>query len=227
MKHPGVILLLVSWVATSGEENLRLPRLPSPHLARLEAAGPALSRDELRLALQALLPAGTVLVREEAAPGGPARDARAEQPRGEPELAVAKAGIRPVLDMADERYLPLSHDYIPVLADWFEALAASLELTPQEMRAHGFRSNKVARLLRVFTSIRVQRDRGPDPGAAPAIGWCRILLQEDWGRCRVGETHSFLLVGTERGWFVIDPFTRRMRPLAKDDPRWLVEFIVI
>ncbi|AOS43649.1 hypothetical protein Verru16b_00701 [Lacunisphaera limnophila] len=233
MRPPYLLLCAALLAATplpQSAATLKLPRMPSPEFVPSVSAGVPLSGAEIRIQLQSLLPAGTVLVRDVEAPTAGTEagtETGSEATRGEPHTVAATLGRHPVIDLADSHYAPLRQEFIPVLVDWFEALATSLDTTPAQMRAAGFRTNKVARLMRVFTAVRLHRDHGQDPGMEPAIGWCRILLQQDWGRCLQGETHTFVLVATDRGWFIIDPFTRRMQRLEKDDPRWLVEFVVI
>lgn len=221
------LLLAAAPAATLLATTMKLPRMPTPQFVPAVTLGVPLTDTEIRIQLQPLLPRRNIQVRDVVVSDGTQQSVKEELYRGEPHTVAATLGWYPVIDLADNKYAPLSHAFIPVLLDWFEALAASLDTTPAQMRAAGFRSNKVARLMRVFTAIRLHRDHGKDPGMEPAIGWCRILLQEDWGRCRAGETHSFVLVATEQGWFIIDPFTRRMRSLQKDDPRWVVEFVVL
>jgi len=128
---------------------------------------------------------------------------------------------------ADTKYAPLKADYIPVLLDWFEALAATMGHTPAQLYESGYRANKVVLLLRVFTSVRLHRDNPKDLQVAPAIGFCRILLNEDYGAHRRGESLSLVLIGTEKGWYTIDPFVRRMRLLEPNDPRWAVQLVVL
>lgn len=232
MKAAGLRLLgfTLGWAACAlpgAAETMLLPRMPSPKLVPEAIHDAPMSTSEIRQQIQRYLPDQVVLIQDVAPPGGPSSAGETEFHRGEPQPVAASLGMHPVIDFTDEQYAPLQHAFIPILLDWFEALAANLGYTPETMRAAGFRSNKVARLMRVFTLVRMHRDRDQRIRVVPAIGWCRILLQEDWGRCRTGETHSFVLVATERGWFVIDPFTRRMRALGRNDPRWVVEFVVL
>jgi hypothetical protein len=218
-------LLLIFMQNLGFSETLVLPRMPAPEFVPAVTRGSALSSQEVRLQLQSLLPPGAAVPEDSRPAAGTAQNDDAPHARGEP--VVANLGMLPVIHCDDGRYAVLEHTYLPVLLDWFEAMAASTGHTPAGLRDAGYRCNKVARLMRVFCSVRMHRDHDKDPGMAPAIGWCRILLQEDWGRCRKGETHTFVLVATEKGWFVLDPFTRRMRLLTKADPRWVVEFVVL
>jgi len=201
--------------------------MPSPEFVAQVTHRTPLTSEQVRQQLQSVLPVGEVLIQDLNPPGDQAFQEDIELHRGEPHPVAGTLGWHPVIDCSDNQYAQLRHEFIPILMDWFEALAASFELTPLQMREHGFRCNKVARLMRVFTSVRMHRDHGKDLGMAPAIGWCRILLQEDWGRCRKGESHTFVLIATEQGWFVLDPFTRRMRQLEQTDPRMVVQFVVL
>jgi hypothetical protein len=221
-----VLLAALAGVGSAAEVT-HLPRMPSPAFTQRVVSGQPLTAQEVRIQLQSALPAGQVLVQDVEPPAAQTHAEDSALHRGEPHHVSINFGWHPVIDLADDHYAPLRHEFIPVLVDWFEALAAAFQMSPEELRVHGYRCNKVARLMRVFTAIRMHRDHGRDPGMEPAIGWCRIRLQEDWGRCLKGESHSFVLVATELGWHVIDPFTRRMRKLETNDPRFFVEFVVL
>jgi hypothetical protein len=232
LKAAGRLLLVLATLLAAAPgaraaSTLLLPRMPSPQLVPEAVHDAPMSTSEIQQVIRRYLPDQTVLVRDVGAPAGEAAATDARAPRGEPQTVAASLGFHPVIDFMDEQYAPIQHAFVPVLLDWFEALASNLGYTPDSMLAAGFGSNKVARLMRVFTLVRMHRDPDQKIRVVPAIGWCRLLLQEDWGRCRAGETHTFVLVSTEKGWFVIDPFTRRMRALTRNDPRWIVEFVVL
>jgi hypothetical protein len=230
MSHSRQFSLAALFLLSAGlarPDTLLVPRMPSPEFVPAVVSSKPWDMSEVRTRLEQALGGGSVLVQDLPPPtAGP--DATAPSfTRGEPHPVAATLGRHPVIDLADSHYAPLQHTFIPAMMDWFEALLAGLGYTPAQAWEAGFRSNKAARLMRVFTSVRMHRDHGHQPDWAPAIGWCRILLREDWGRCRKGETHSFVLVGTDRGWFVIDPATRRLRAVEPNDQSWLVEFVVL
>ena len=233
MKAPGHLLLVATCALAAvtparAAPSLLLPRMPSPQLVPEAVHDAPMSTYEIQQVIRRYLPDQVVLVRDVGSPAGQAFPAAGADARsGEPQPVAASLGFHPVIDFMDEQYAPVQDAFVPVLLDWFEALTANLGYTPESMRAAGFGSNKVARLMRVFTLVRMHRDAERKIRVVPAIGWCRVLLREDWGRCRAGETHTFVLVSTEKGWFVIDPFTRRMRALTRNDPRWIVEFVVL
>ncbi len=201
-----------------------LPRMPSPEFTPSAAQGSLLGAEVIRRELSSTLPLRIdrtpPTARATAAPAAPS-------PTEEMTPVAAIGRAYPVLDLSDAHYAPLAHSFLPVLLDWFEAFAAGQGCTVDDLHARGLRANKVAHLMQAFTSIRMHRDRAPGLAAAPAIGWARVLLAEGWGRAKSGETHTFVVVATERGWFVIDPFTRYIRKLERDDHRWFVEFVVL
>lgn len=216
-----IILLALGAAAARAEDLLQVPRLPAVPGANRAV----ISQPEVRGQLHKYLRKGTVIVSESRPQEG--RVGGVDHGVGEPHAVASTAGFYPVLDLVDADYRLVPHDYIPVLVDWFEALAASVNCTPAETREAGFRTNKVARLMRIFVSVHLRAGGGAATGTAPAIGWCRALLQEDWGRCRKGETHTFIIVGTEKGWYAVDPYERLQRRIDTKDHQWLLEFVVM
>jgi len=132
-----------------------------------------------------------------------------------------------VIAFSDLSYATIPHDYVPVMVDWFEALLKSQGLTPAEARAAGLTTNRISRLMRVFLEVRLHLKAGTESGVAPAIGWARFHCNEDWGRFRRGHKYTVVVIATDQGWIALDPYTRRVRPLLKHDPRWVMEFLVL
>lgn len=215
---PALLLVLPPAVSAA---RIELPVLPAPPL--VDSPEKPLLADEARATLETSLPPGTKLALSGPPPATQA-GARAA-PGGEPLPVAAISGRYPVIDFADSRYARVRHDFLPVLADWFEALLRSQGRTPEEARAHGLMTNKAARLMEVFALLSMHR--APAAKLVPAIGWGRFHLNVDWGRCLRGTTHTFVVVGTERGWFLLDPYTRRVRALQPGDAGVVPEFIVL
>jgi hypothetical protein len=221
--HARTLIFLLTLGVISGRagEKIELPRLP----IAFGEGRTVLSQPEMRGQLHKYLRKGTVVVTESRPQEGQAFGE--SDTVGEPRTVASSSGYYPVMDLVDERYQLVPYDYIPVLVDWFEALTASVGCTPAETRQAGFRTNKVARLMRVFITGHLRTSGGPGAGVVPAIGWCRALLQEDWGRCRKGETHTFVIVGTDKGWYAVDPYERLIRRIDTSDRQWLLEFVVM
>jgi hypothetical protein len=217
----GLLLPGVVWAA-----GLSLPRMPTPQFAPAVSQGDGLTDAEVRAQLESVLPPGTKLMFDPGPVPGSAQGGDAHAPAVPVPVAAALEAY-PVIDFSDKEYAPLSSAYVPVMLDWFETLLADVGVSPEEARARGLLTNKVARLMRLFVGIRLTRDGKRSPGLAPAIGWCRIYLKEDWGRFRRGETQALVLLATEQGWHVVDPYTRRMRRLAAEGAPWVIEFIVL
>jgi hypothetical protein len=223
MRPPRVLLcLFLLLTAALSASDLVLPRAPSLPFATVDGKPALLSGAQIHEELQQVLPRGTKLRFDHPAPTQGA--ATSDHP---PVPVVAVSGKFPLLDLADDHYGKISSDYLPVLLDWIEELARAYQIPLADLPARGLTVNKLARLARVFTSIRLYRDGNKDIGVAPAIGWCRVYLRQPWGHYAPGETKFFIVTATERGWLVIDPLTRHSRHLSVNDERWLIEFIVI
>lgn len=207
--------------------TLMLPGMPEPQLAPSVSSGVGLSRAVISGQLAAVLPAENsrlnvgLAASADRNPGQPGEAAQLPVP------ARVEAESLTAIHFSDNLYAPLDHAYIPVLLDWFDALLLDLQLTPAEARARGLLTNKVARLMHVFVSARLTRHGPRSLAMSPAIGWCRVYFREDWGRCLRGETHSLILLATDKGWFALDPYARRLRHLTAGDERWVVELIVL
>ena len=218
-----LIAVLAACETVPVPEHTALPRMPLPQFS----PGPVrrLTVAEVRSELTRLV-----------TPAGPLRSVVAEQtpgsetaPPGRPNAgrAIPAPAGRTVIELLDDAYTPLAHDALPVLLDWYEELTRALGVSMEESRARGLVASKVSRLLRVFVEWRVQRAPQLVGMGSPAIGWCRARLHEDWGGGRSGEVHEFLLVATECGWCVIDPYTRYERQLAPGSPYWTFELVVL
>lgn len=229
-RQPIAILLFLLLALPQGHprSHVTLPLMPPPHLVERMNPNSTLTVFNIMRSLQLTLPPGAVLVQDV----GPRLSATGtlagpEENIGEPHPVVVPGGVYPVLDLQDDAYAALNHDYLPVLMDWFETVLGHLGLSPAEARRDGYRANKVARLMRVFTEIRMHQASGDESRLSPAIGWCRVTLKEPWGNFAEDETHTFLLVATEEGWHVINPWTRDIRRLQNNDQRWFLELVVL
>jgi hypothetical protein len=221
-----VALSLVAFAASAliaPGKGLTLPRMPLVEFAD----GPARSANEIRAELEQTLPNGEKLILS----GPPPGSASERETRG-PESHIPTptstiTGRFPVLDLADERYGRIKFEFLPVLADWFDALAAAFGHETMELHAKGLSTNKAARLIATFVALRLDRQRGADRGYPPAIGWGRFHFNEAWGRCEAGSVHALMVIATDRGWVLFDPYTRRVRPLHTGDSQLVPEFIVL
>jgi len=222
----GSLTLALATLGSSAQAAaLAVPRMPVVEFAEPEARGR--TSEAIRAELERVLPEGQKLILSGPAPAGAASSAGSGLEVNQPVPTSTITGRFPVLDLADERYGRLKYEFLPVLVDWFEALAASLGEEPLALRERGLTTNKVARLMTVFVTLRLDRQRGADRGYAPAIGWGRFHFNETWGRCEAGSVHTLVVVGTDRGWVLLDPYTRRVRPLLPADTRLVPEFIVL
>lgn len=228
MKTSRLLLpLLVFTVLVGGAraKSLGLPRMPVVEFA--EQAQDGIAAAAVRAELERSLPPGQKLELSGPATAGASGVPATEAEIHTPTPSAIITGRFPVLDLSDERFGRIKFTFLPVLADWFESLAAALGHTPLELRDHGLLTNKVARLMAVFTTMRLDRQRGADRGYSPAIGWGRFHFNTTWGRCAAGSVHTLVVVGTDRGWMLFDPYTRRIRALRNEDTEIVPEFIVL
>lgn len=220
-----LLLAALAGGATVRGAKLDLPRMPVVEFAEPQASG----RDAatIRAELERTLPPGARLVLSGPAPASASGNSINSHDAHLPVPVSTITGRFPVLDLADERYGRIQFDFLPVLADWFEALAAALGQEPLALQERGLTTNKVARLMTVFVTLRLDRQRGADRGYAPAIGWGRFHFNAAWGRFTAGSVATLVVIGTDRGWVLLDPYTRRIRPLRTADTSLVPEFIVL
>ncbi len=121
-------------------------------------------------------------------------------------------GIGPKIRLDDSAYVRLEHSYLPVLLDWHH-----------EMRAHFARINdgdgvpprvhneRAAHVMRVMLEFAVRNDAGYGD-AALMIGAVRLELPVDWRENQAGDRIDVVLVGTDQGYFLVDPTTRTIVP---------------
>ena len=146
---------------------------------------------------------------------------RAVFTRHELQARVVQAGAHYPM-ISDARYVAIYHDELPALLDWYAALLDVYGFTPEMLQKDGFLRERSIRLLRIFVAMGIQRT-DPTVKAAPALGMVRVNLRQPWGDLPAGDTRDFLLVDTELGLFVIDPVSRRIRPLEYDPFLWRLE----
>ena len=121
-------------------------------------------------------------------------------------------GVGPKIRLDDKAYVKLQHAYLPVLLDWHH-----------EMRAHFARINdgdgvpprvhneRAAHVMRVMLELTVRNDAGYGD-AALMIGAVRLELPVDWRENQAGDRIDVVLVGTDQGYFLMDPTTRTIVP---------------
>ena len=118
-------------------------------------------------------------------------------------------GIKIRLD--DNHYVRLSHDYLPVLLDWHHEIREHFgrinEGAGLPARIHNERAAHVMRVMLEFT---VRNDVGYGD-AALMLGSVRLVLPSDWGSHDAGKRVDLVLVGTDEGYFLIDPPSRTLR----------------
>lgn len=226
MQARAVLPLLVLAMTACGtflpEREVSLPRLPD------RSFGPPVRSDVSNAQVRLALGDGVRTERgwARSAPGsatgpdaGKAEESARPTPRGPSRMAV--------FELLDDRYTLISYDYIPVLLDWYEDLVRTLGAGVHDAGRTEMAAGKVSNLMRIFVAAQLHQAEPAGGAGAPAIGWCRAYLHEDWGPHRRDEAHEFLLIGTERGWFVVDPQTRYMRRLVRPAPYWEIELIVL
>lgn len=108
----------------------------------------------------------------------------------------------------DKRYVRLEHDYLPKLLDWHHALRDQFAHIRKNSHVDARHYNeRAAHVIRVLLGLNMRRDAGFGD-AAVMIGSVRLKLPLDWLDEPAGTTLDFILVGTDRGYFLIDPVTR-------------------
>ncbi|MBI2516478.1 MAG: hypothetical protein HYV95_06130 [Opitutae bacterium] len=127
---------------------------------------------------------------------------------------LAGAGVHFPM-MSDDLYVRIRHASLPVLLDWHEAMTAVYGFSPGELQAGGFARDRSVRLLRMAVSTSLMREPAAVE-AAPAIGMVLVKLRQPWGNIAAGESRDFVAVSTDRGLFLLDPVSRRIRPLVHD-----------
>ncbi|MEJ6603928.1 MAG: hypothetical protein ACKVI3_20970 [Verrucomicrobiia bacterium] len=122
--------------------------------------------------------------------------------------------VRPRFD--DGTYAKLDHDRLPLLLDWLDQTVAHLkERQLKQENTPMVHSVRHARLLRVMAGISLREDKS-FPAAAVLVGFVQLSLDVAWGEREAGDVVELILVGTDRGYFLIDPATRTMRPYDKN-----------
>jgi len=110
----------------------------------------------------------------------------------------------------------LDHDRLPLLLDWLDQTVAYLkERQLKQENTPMVHSVRHARLLRVMAGISLREDKS-FPAAAVLVGFVQLSLDVAWGEREAGDVVELILVGTDRGYFLIDPATRTMRPYDKN-----------
>ena len=115
----------------------------------------------------------------------------------------------------DHTYVRLNHDYLPKLLDWHHEIRAHFgrinEGKGMPSRLH---NERAAHVMRVLLEFSVRNDAGYGD-AALMIGSARVALPEDWGDNRKGDKIDLVLVGTDEGYFQIEPSSRTLRVYDK------------
>ena len=110
----------------------------------------------------------------------------------------------------DQRYVRLEHDYLPKLLDWHHALRAEFAHIRSNAEINPRRYNeRAAHVMRVMLSLSARKDAGYGD-AALLIGNVRLIAPGHWAKDQAGEAIDLILVGTEKGYFLIDPSTRTL-----------------
>lgn len=125
-------------------------------------------------------------------------------------------GIGPKIRLDDRAYVRLQHSYLPVLLDWHH-----------EMRTHFARINegrgvsprvhnqRAAHVMRVMLEFAVRNDAGYGD-AALMVGAVRLELPVDWRENKAGDRIDVVLVGTDQGYFLVDPTSRIIVPFTDE-----------
>jgi len=132
---------------------------------------------------------------------------------------ILARGKAPFPVISDSRYALIKYEYLSELLDWYREVSTVWGVTPEEMAKRGFMRSRTIRMLRCFAGRAIVRDY-PDVEAGVAIGMLQVTLKKPWGLLKAGATTDFMLVGTDRGWFVVDPVGRFIRPFAPDSTLW-------
>jgi len=222
MKPRSLALLLCLLPAVSFGTKMDFPIMPD---VPPQSKTGTLNYLAIRAQLETVLPPGQKLILS----GPPAAGAVGAVGATEEALPrFASVGRYPVIALSDHTYATVPHDFVPVLVDWFDVMVLQcMGLTYEQAGAAKLTTNKISRLMRVFMEVRMHRTEGTEAGLAPAIGWGQFYFNEDWGRYKKGGEYTVVVIATERGWIALDPYTRRTRPLLKNDPRWIMEFLVL
>lgn len=122
-----------------------------------------------------------------------------------------RGGPDTTLRVDDNRYVRLEHDYLPKLLDWHTELRKNFaHIRKTDDSDLDTYTQRAAHVMRVFMGLRTFRDAGYGD-AAIMLGSVRIKLPIDWGAHAAGTTLDMIFVGTDRGYFLIDPVTRTLR----------------
>jgi hypothetical protein len=205
-----------------------VPMLPTPIFARDSGELRPVRADVLRRELADRISGQAMTAARYSTIETPGLKAGGEStPEAAHTLPTVSDGGPTLLKLDDNSFARISQDYLPVMLDWFASFSASMNVDTEVLKQRGFDTGRVVRLMRALASISCQKKGGASARLSPAIGWCRMRMYAEWGEHQAGSTADFILVATDRGWAVVDPFSRSIRDLRAGDTRWGLMMVVM